>query len=540
MEIHLARSGEFEYDYGEMPELASIGEIHFQQYTQETEWQTFHADIGQALISEMQAAHDTGEFVFLVFRFQSELGPYSSIRDLSIHMDNVSFRVNGIQKVPSMQGRIAYYEVIGESSPEDGEERANKAINILDPNTRSVNTILESEHLISDRNEVKWKPDGTEIAFVSTQDNLFSPYSGDIFTINSGGGGLRKVTSQPSQEEIINGDYPRVTLTGSIRNDASVSDPSEETVPNSFIFCPKGADECTTISVGSGGTVPFSIENVAVLQDSDTFEQPAYIYWSNNLCSNGLEFESLIGIINNGVVDVGTISFNASICDEDPWSNYPHWISWQKDGSAVSIGVNSTLRKFDSTTGLPLLGESVPYDGFFPRNLEWSPVDNRYLFTASRSSYISDNVYLMDEGREAQLLVEGVRDVSPAWLLDGSGFIFVDDDFGSSGDNIYSYDLNTRESEQLTYFNEVLISNIRISSDSGHILFTRCSDPSHCSLWIMDRLNPVEMWPITDEGHIDSPDWSRVEVAGSNSQNNDSDDSGGSGGCFIKCVIGAP
>jgi Tol biopolymer transport system component len=146
----------------------------------------------------------------------------------------------------------------------------------------------------------------------------------------------------------------------------------------------------------------------------------------------------------------------------------------------------------------------------------------------------------MDEGREAQLLVEGVRDVSPAWLLDGSGFIFVDDDFGSSGDNIYSYDLNTRESEQLTYFNEVLISNIRISSDSGHILFTRCSDPSHCSLWIMDRLNPVEMWPITDEGHIDSPDWSRVEVAGSNSQNNDSDDSGGSGGCFIKCVIGAP
>jgi hypothetical protein len=69
--------------------------------------------------------------------------------------------------------------------------------------------------------------------------------------------------------------------------------------------------------------------------------------------------------------------------------------------------------------------------------------------------------------------------------------------------------------------------------------------------WIMNRLNPVEIWSITKGGIYRNPDWSRKEVSTENNHDNGNDDvnpnnnnnddnngppgpgGGGGGGCFI-------
>jgi hypothetical protein len=526
MNIYIGKSTEVEYEYGQLPSLDPIGTIHTETFTHTADWQKFSIDIDSVLITEMQAAHETGEFVFLVFSFSTN---ETDNITYEIQMDNVSVTVNGTQQVPPMQGKIAFFERIEETPSEDKGEEINSqgAINILDPNTKDIDTIWTSEDLKPD---IKWKPDGTEIAFVSEQEHLFSPYFGDIYTIKSDGTELRKVTSQPSLQEIISGGYPHVTLSGNIQNNSS-----NTLGPTSIIFCPLGAQECISLSVGANDTTSFTIPNVAVLDDSNVFNQRATIYWSNNGCTNGLEWELLEGIVTNNTVDVGTISLEATTCVKLPIEYRPRELSWKRDGSKIGATITGKLFEFDNISGLPLFGDEMPTTGFLADDLEWSPIANQYLFTAFRFENGPErSVYLAIDGSVPELLVEDVELISPAWLSDGSGFIFVEDEYPVSN-NPYHYDFNSKEIKKLTYMSSELIKNISVSPDSRHIVFSRCFDYSNCSLWIMDRLNPVEMWQVTEDGNIDTPDWSRVDIPENNSTDNNSNSQGSdSGGCFIE------
>jgi hypothetical protein len=89
---------------------------------------------------------------------------------------------------------------------------------------------------------------------------------------------------------------------------------------------------------------------------------------------------------------------------------------------------------------------------------------------------------------------------------------------------------------------------LSLSPNGFHIVFEiqdRNSYPSTSALWIMDRTNPVEIWPITDGGSYINPDWSRKDVVldsdpDDDTPQNDNSSKGsvGGGGCFVSsCMI---
>ena len=114
-------------------------------------------------------------------------------------------------------------------------------------------------------------------------------------------------------------------------------------------------------------------------------------------------------------------------------------------------------------------------------------------------------------------------------------------------DNIYYFDLETKEIQQLTFLGEEKIVGVSVSPDNRYIVFNRCnsSDVENriYELWIMDRLNPVEMWQVTEGGDHLNPDWSRVDVTvepdnddDNNSGKNSTGGGGGGGGCFTRTL----
>lgn len=541
LHVYLAKSKGFDTEsiFLEMPTLTQIGTLYNDNFNQTTGWQEFTVDLDDVLVSEVQATHNAGEFVFLVFVFHSEDNTWMTTQNTGIHIDDVSFQVNGTQHVPVTKGKIAFYEYIEANTDENQEEQ--RTINILDPNTCKVDTVL-NDSAISARKCLKWRPDGKEIAFGSIQEAIFSPCYNDIFTIKPDGSYIRKVTSQPSQEEIENGEFRHVSLSGKVKNNASSPDPSKIVGPTTLSICVRGAMEPITLTIGEMEEVAFTIPDVAVLNDSDTFEQHAIIYWSNNLCHTGLEYETLVGAVTDDKVNVSTVSFEGAACVAMPGDYYMHDITWKKDGSEIDVSVLAMggLLKFDATSGLPFFGEPMNSHGLFPRNIERSPTDDDYLYIAE----ISGDLYLAQEGEEPELLVENVEDVSPAWLLDGSGFIFVRNGVTIS-DNIYFFSLETKEIQQLSCLGYEEIDGLSVSPDNRYIVFNRCASSSDNhrfnELWIMDRLNPAEMWQVTEGGTHFNPDWSRVDVAvtpddDDNNDNNDGSNNnnggGGGGGCF--------
>jgi Tol biopolymer transport system component len=102
--------------------------------------------------------------------------------------------------------------------------------------------------------------------------------------------------------------------------------------------------------------------------------------------------------------------------------------------------------------------------------------------------------------------------VTPAWLPDGSGFVYTIDH------QIYHYDLATSQNTLLANFYGDYVFNPSVSPDGRYVVFEwqTSLNPVQKDLWIMDRQNPVEMWALTNDGHSTDPDWSRQDPKASN------------------------
>lgn len=102
---------------------------------------------------------------------------------------------------------------------------------------------------------------------------------------------------------------------------------------------------------------------------------------------------------------------------------------WTRDGTKIGftidglkmINVEST-KEFNITRIEPY-GHGV----YLWSNMAWSPVDDRYLYIDFTIIWaVAYDLYIVEEGGESRLLVDGIEHrISPIWLLDGTGFIYV-------------------------------------------------------------------------------------------------------------------
>jgi hypothetical protein len=411
-----------------IPPLNTIDVIYNETITAAFDWQEYRAELTPSLISAMQKAHEAGEFVFLLFSQENTNGEDDP--RFIIDIDNLSLEINGVQHVPELGGKIAYLE--------DNDENEPYALNILDPNTLELNTIWsrpKNDTIAFPAREVLWRPDGTEIAFVSDQDFPNSALEADIFAIQPDGSHLRKITER---------------LEGYYRN----------------------------------------------------FNHPGWYV--------------------------------------------PRDLSWKHDGSEIAFQMLG-FKKIPANPSNPYLWTDVePDGGMLSNSFTWSPVDDRYLYCDYRSITV-EQLYIAEEGGKPRLLLENNNDFTqPAWLPDGSGFVYVGQpkDNGDFDDNIFYYDFQTEQKQRLTYFRYDVIESLSISPNGQYIVFemrNTVGKPYQSDLWIMDRLNPTDIWPITASGNCTTPVWSPTGVVDDNNGNNknngdQNNDAGGGGGCFIRSV----
>lgn len=538
-QVYLARSSGFAMENVRMtlPPLTPIGDIYTATVCQETDWQKLRIDIGDTLLQEAQIAREQGEFVFIVFLLETGEIRYG---DLEVHFDNISFKVNGILTLPELQGAIAFFE----SGEENIGEDTAATIHLLDPDQRSVDGGFNqffpiwsaSDRFAYAKYDLSWNPDSSRIAFVSDHDSMFSPFYADIYTIMPNGRELQRVTSFPMQTEIENGNFPRVTVSGTIKSS------SENAYNNSFYFCLKGALQCIPMSLDENGETSFNISDVAVLGDPELFDQFAVIYWKNSFCDAGLEWKSgLTAPVNTDSVDLGTIYFDAANCVGNTYGYTPHHLSWKRDGSQISTTLLGELRTFDLTSPVLSTGKAMLPERSYAAKMQWAPSDDRFLYTDFESaSDIEYGIFMAAENETPQLLVKDVEDIAPAWLGDGSGFIFVKDE-ADAGLNIFQFDLSTQAVHQLTYFGREFIQNISVSPDDTHIVFEKCKELYACEIWIMDRLQPATMWQIAPGTGYKNPAWSPTEVIFTDSADDqvpftEGSESQENGGCFIETI----
>jgi hypothetical protein len=440
-------------------------------------WQSASVSLSAGEVTALNAARAAGERVYAVVELSAQF--------LYANVDNVSFKVSGSMDVPALNGAIAYVGL-------DGSGYA-KTVKRIAPDGTDAQTVWTHPSAIPGTThiyDVAWKPDAQEITFSSDHESAYSAFHSDVYGVKPDGSGLRRITNPPSKAEIDAGGYQFGTVTGSIYNNyGSVT---------FFQLYIEGAQEPVSVDVGGqGSTVSFPAMTVADLGIGLHY---VVFTWSNggSVCK---EYAAAVIDVQAGQTVNADLSFSGTCGTYNSDS-----ISWKRDSSQVGVDV-ITPRKFQATgetIGTELFSAPLTAD-----ELAWSPVNDQILYRYWSTDAGTRGIYLttVGGGTGTRLVNEGgALYVTPAWLPDGSGFVFTLDNY------IYQYNLSASQVVTLAMFYNEYVANPSVSPDGNYVVFERQSiqAPLQYDLWIINRADPVEMWALTNDGRSTNPDWSRA------------------------------
>lgn len=343
---------------------------------------------------------------------------------------------------------------------------------------------------------LSWRPDGDELAFASTHEKLCSTNYADVYTMGSGGGGLRRVTEAPSCATLAG--YGKGTVRVPVENNSIFN----EHVDVTLYF--QGAPGPQEVSLAPGSRKIVVFEDVADLGGMVQFavEIQGADRWVH--ASSGIDVRA------GEAVETSTVYVPGGVVG----GHEARWPTWQADGNRLGYvtGFNSILgidpQPAPLTAGNSLLatGGQMPD---FVNHLAWGPPGTRenQLLYASYEAFDSTSIYLATIGsqRPGQALVS--FDASTfvhfilglAWLPDGSGFVYsvLEDDFYTPvSANIYLYEFATGQSTPVTAFDETFAGMLSVSPDGQEIVY------EYGSMWSGDSLrveNP-QLWIVGRNG----------------------------------------
>ncbi len=448
-------------------------------------WQAVDVALSPRGLTALNAARAAGQQVYLLLELYAQF--------LNVNVDNVGFAVDGQMDRPTLSGSIACVGLDGNGYP--------RSVDRLDPDGSRRQTLWTHPSPFPVTNtiaDVAWKPDGSELAFVSNHESPYSAFHSDVYGIRPDGSGLRRITNPPSRAELDtlggtgSGSYRTGTVTGRIYNNYGLV--------TTFSVYVEGAREVVAVDVGEyGDESGFTVPDVA---DLGLGLHYVVFLWSTQDCANGKEYTAaVVDVDPGGMVDAGTLTFNGT-CGK----YYCQSLSWRRDGSQIGVHVVNArvFRAAGQAIGTELFDAPA-----LVSELAWSPVDDRILYRCQTFDAATRGIYLTTAGGDAGVPLapdEGAIWVTPAWLPDGSGFVYTLDH------RLLHYDLSNGQITPLAEFHNELVANPSPSPDGKCVVFERrtTGTPTQRDLWIVNRHNPVEIWSLTDDGRSSNPDWSRV------------------------------
>ncbi len=444
-------------------------------------WQDITVTLTSDQRAALDAARSAGERIHLILELHAQ--------SLYVNLDHVAFSVSGEREKPALEGSIAY---VGLNA--DGQAQTVSRLEADGSQGRVLWTHpgrFPATNIIGD---VAWKPDGLELAFTSNHESACSAFHSDAFGIRPDGSGLRRITNPPSRADLDTGGYQLGTVTGRVYNNyGRVS---------TFRVYVEGALEAVPLDIGDyGDRTEFTVENVA---DLGLGLHYVVFHWSTSDCASGREYAAAVVDVDPGeTADAGVLIFNGN-CGEYLCQD----LSWRRDGSQLGVHV-VTPKKFlavGEAIGADLFDAPLTANGF-----AWSPVDGRILYRRQTFDPATAGIYLTTDGGDAGIRLvpdDGAVWVGLAWLPDGSGFVYTLDS------RLFYCDLSNTEITLLAEFYNEFVTNPSLSPDGNHIVFERQSTdiPPRHDLWIMNRRDPGEMWPLTGDGRSTNPNWSWIAL----------------------------
>jgi len=307
-----------------------------------------------------------------------------------------------------------------------------------------------------------WRPDGTEIAFVSDMVQTVSLLQSDIFAIKPDGSDLRQITDSPLNSQLS--DYQ----TGSV----AVKVTNEDLTDSLFIIYVQGAQQAQETTVPAGTTKTVTFTDVAIFPNEAQF--PVAI--------NGIT--RWIGTPDTSTFQPGQIN-NASvvISSFEGHDNFGAVLpAWQRDNQEIDFHLG------DECIGEGISSNPAPGSQWGDQLVKFSasmchikrgptPATANQIVYWDYQGNAPDGAFMeaTKGATQASMLIDtgyGGFMYGLDWLPDGSGFLFSFDD-GSlcNCSNVYAYDFSSQQVTKLTDFSGQYAGNLSISPDGQEVAF---------------------------------------------------------------------
>ena len=321
-----------------------------------------------------------------------------------------------------------------------------------------------------------WKPDASEIAFVSSHEAPFSFFQSDLYAIRPDGSDYRKVTNAPDFSTFAG--LPKGTVVITVRNYNS---------DGPYLIYVAGAPTGQAVTVTGGASQTLTFTNVADFGPG--IGQPV-------VAINGIYRWFTAGVapdVQPGqTVNAGTLTISGggirSFGTRKP--------TWRADGSQIGfvLGAGCSLDAVAANPSNGLNWDTLlnPDVTGFTCNLDWAP-----------RTTIANQILYDDYGFEGHIwrTTEGSSDAGTdlvdynganlvlwlKWLPDASGLLLSLKE-GFDDANLYEYDFATDQVKQITHFTSEFAGIFSVSPDGQYIVFERSTNLDDTpDLWIMNR-----------------------------------------------------
>jgi len=353
--------------------------------------------------------------------------------------------------------------------------------------------------------DVSWSPDGKYLAFSSGHASSTSLFHADLYLIKPDGSGLRKLTNPPDPMGYSNYSKGKVSVT--VRNDSYSFQTSNATAGTFFVYV-AGADAPQFANIPPGTSKTLSFNSVADFGKKT--QAIVAIYGNYRWFQAGTDVQAGksvkapdMSITGNGIEYFGAF----------------HPV-WRSDGSEISYRTGACT--VDRVPIDPPEGEfyfNAMFGGKAPFGAcswDWGPTSalaNQVIYTENSAE---SAIYLITEGgthpgrklvNYSDVQYQLLQDLH--WLPDGSGFLYSTADLMRSSSNIFRYDFASKETTQVTKFDNEFARKFSVSADGHWIVYERTKEYDEnapADLWIQE-MNGSNSRLLVKNGR--SPSWSR-------------------------------
>lgn len=303
-----------------------------------------------------------------------------------------------------------------------------------------------------------WRPDGGAIAFGSDHQVACSYYDDDIYTIQSDGSGLKRITNSPACPQLA--PFPKGAVRVTVQNQVSNI--------SLFYLYVEGASTAVALTIGPGTTQEIVVNDVA---DLGNFPQKITVIHGN---TRWLDPAVTANVQPGTTVNASSLFVIAPSGNafENVGARNP---SWKSDGSRIGfVFYEGILEQIVANPPIAGVSEFLTAEnsGATGTALAWSPVSEDVLYTGF------DAIRLVKPGAtnpgETLVTKDGTQlFLGLDWLPDGSGFVFAvtGGSFGQENSNLYEYNFANDEVTPITNFATQFASSPGVSPDGEYIAF---------------------------------------------------------------------